>query len=218
MYIKFTGNEGVSSQPARTLCPFCGALGTFDVLGNSLKTGGIQFSTQSCPNMTCRGIITVIQNGSTILKTYPGVGKPINVDNVPDRIKDAFQEAANCYANGLYVAAAIMIRKTLEEICLDKGATGGNLYQKIENLARTIVIPQDLIALMHDLRLLGNDAAHLEAQTYNQISNDELDISIEFTQEIIKAIYQYQNLVARIRSLQQTPVTSPIPPVPPHTP
>jgi len=62
-----------------------------------------------------------------------------------------------------------MIRKTLEEICIDKGATGGNLYKKIQDLSTKILIPKELIEAMHELRLLGNDAAHIEAETYNNI-------------------------------------------------
>lgn len=102
-----------------------------------------------------------------------------------------------------------MIRKTLEEICIDKGATGGNLYKKIQDLSNKILIPKDLIEAMHELRLLGNDAAHIEAETYNNIGSEELIISIDFTQEIIKAIYQYENLLGKLRSLKKPADSAP---------
>ena len=107
------------------------------------------------------------------------------------------------YTNDCFVAAAIMIRKTLEEICIDKGAIGDNLYKKIQDLSKKILIPKELIEAMHELRLLGNDAAHIEAETYNNIGREELIISIDFTQEIIKAIYQYENLLGKLRSLKK---------------
>ncbi len=101
------------------------------------------------------------------------------------------------------MASAIMIRKTLEEICLDKGATGDNLYKRIENLKSTIVLPKELLSAMQELRLLGNDAAHLEAKTFEQIGKDELEISIELTKEILKAVYQYESLLEKIQGLKK---------------
>ena len=56
---------------------------------------------------------------------------------------------------------------------------------------------------MHELRLLGNDAAHIEANTFEQIGKEELEISIDFTKEILKAVYQYESLLERLRSLKK---------------
>ena len=57
---------------------------------------------------------------------------------------------------------------------------------------------------LHELRLLGNDAAHIEAKSYNEIGKDEVEISIEFAKEILKAIYQYEHLLAKIKGLKKT--------------
>jgi hypothetical protein len=204
MYVKFTGAEGGhNSPPMQINCPFCGGFGTFEIVGHNLKTcGNTNFSIQSCPAIKCKAVVIGVFKGQELQKTYPGLGKPINTENVPERIKNAFQEGVDCFANNCFVAAAIMIRKTLEEICIDKGATGGNLFKKIQDLSTKILIPKELIEAMHELRLLGNDAAHIEAETYNSIGSDELLISIDFTQEIIKAIYQYENLLGKLRSLR----------------
>ena len=56
---------------------------------------------------------------------------------------------------------------------------------------------------MQELRLLGNDAAHIEADTFEKIGKDELEISIEFTKEILKAVYQYESLLEKLRSLKK---------------
>ena len=65
-----------------------------------------------------------------------------------------------------------------------------------------IVIPRELLEGMQELRLLGNDAAHIESQTFNEIGKNEIEISIEFTKEILKAVYQYESLLDKIRSLK----------------
>jgi hypothetical protein len=56
---------------------------------------------------------------------------------------------------------------------------------------------------MDELRILGNDAAHIEAKEYENISNEELSVAIEFTKEILKGIYQYSSLLSKMRSLKK---------------
>ena len=82
-----------------------------------------------------------------------------------------------------------MIRKTLEEICQDRNAKGKNLNLRLQDLGDKILIPKELIEGMNDLRLLGNDAAHIEAKTFNEVGKEEIEISLEFTKEILKAVY-----------------------------
>ena len=98
-----------------------------------------------------------------------------------------------------------MIRKTLEQICLDRGAIGKNLYSRLQDLGTKIVIPKELIEGMQELRLLGNDAAHIESNTFNEVGKNEVEISIEFTKEILKAVYQYESLLGKLRSLKKQP-------------
>ena len=96
-----------------------------------------------------------------------------------------------------------MIRKTLEEICNNKSAIGKNLKDRLIDLGGKIIIPKELIEGMDELRLLGNDAAHIEAKTFEEIGKEEIEISIEFTKEILKAVYQYDDLLGKLRGLKK---------------
>lgn len=97
-----------------------------------------------------------------------------------------------------------MIRKTLEEICSHEGSNGDNLKKRLQDLGTKIMIPKELNEGMDELRLLGNDAAHVEANTFGQIGKEEIEISIEFTKEILKATYQYEDLLSKLRSLKKS--------------
>jgi hypothetical protein len=55
---------------------------------------------------------------------------------------------------------------------------------------------------LDDLRLLGNDAAHIESNVYDRIGREEVEVGIEFTKEVLKAVYQYSALLARLRGLK----------------
>ena len=68
-------------------------------------------------------------------------------------------------------------------------------------------MPADLLEALDHLRMLGNDAAHVEARVYEQIGPKEIEVGIELTKEILKATYQYSGLLARLKGLGKKPAT-----------
>src|SRR5947209_13691268 len=120
---------------------------------------------------------------------YPAERIDFDPGNVPDAVLAALEEAVACHANRCYVAASMMVRKSLEVVCEDRAATGDNLFQRIEALARNVVLPQGYIDGLHNLRLLGNDAAHVESRDYNQVGADEVEAGIEVIKDLLRAIY-----------------------------
>lgn len=95
-----------------------------------------------------------------------------------------------------------MIRRTIEEICNDKDAKGVDLYKRIEALRGTIIISEDLFKGMHELRLLGGDAAHVELKNFDEIGEIEVGVAIDFTKEILHAVYQTTVLLQKFQDLK----------------
>ncbi|MDB5240221.1 MAG: hypothetical protein JWP57_846 [Spirosoma sp.] len=205
---------GGSSNVA-TKCPHCGHDGTFELLEDAEDITAYNVSPmgskaefylgiRKCPNTRCRGHLFFIMNAyDQIVFTSPTVSIPFNKDNIPSNVLKAFEEAVKCHACDCFIASAIMIRKTLEELCLDRGANGDNLFKRLEILKNKIVLPDELLIAMNELRLVGNDAAHLVARTYDEIGKEEIEISIELTKEILKAVYQYESLLQKMRNLKR---------------
>lgn len=186
-------------------CPHCGKLGTFERIGQDhVANDGQLCGQRRCPDQKCRGHVFVVIQGKDAVISYPPSRIEFDASSIPELVRGTFEQALDCHANGLHVAAAIMVRRTLEEICSDRGATGDNLKARLRDLRSKIVLPSELLDGMDELRLLGNDAAHVEALTFNQVSKPELDIAIEFTREVLKALYQYSSLLQKIRSLKAT--------------
>jgi hypothetical protein len=75
----------------------------------------------------------------------------------------------------------------------------------IRALGTKVVIPTELLDGLDDLRLLGNEAAHIESTVYNEIGKEEVEVGIEFAKEVLKAVYQYSALLARLRGLKAQP-------------
>jgi hypothetical protein len=211
MIIKADQAAALSPQgaPANFRCPGCGQLGTFELLiGNSQDLSlpqAIRIGERRCPNADCRALIFVVWQNNRVIRSYPALRIDFDKTNIPGAIVSALEEAIVCHANECFIAAAIMVRKTLEEMCRERGAKGKDLKERIRDLGTKIVLPSELLNGLDDLRLLGNDAAHIESREYDQVGKEEVEIGIEFTKEVLKAMYQYSALLNRLRGLKKTP-------------
>jgi hypothetical protein len=200
-------NYGAKDSPiVKIICPSCGHAGTFEKLGvDDIYTsqGGYFFGQRRCPNDNCRAHIFVIVQNNTVISTFPTQRIDFDKSSIPSNVMSAFEEAITCHSTQCFIAAAIMIRKTLEEICKDRSATGENLKKRLQALGSTILIPKELLDGMDELRLLGNDAAHFESQAFETVGKDEIEIAVLFTKEVLKAVYQYEDLLNKLRSLKK---------------
>lgn len=209
LYHLYPSTPNSSHATIQTDCPHCGKSGTFDsVQANDIQSNTHILGIRRCPNPDCRDAIFFIkgniQGNYSELLIYPSSKITFSTEGIPEKVLRAFDEAITCHSNKCFIASAIMLRKTLEEICDNQGASGKTLYNRLEALSSIIIVPKQLIEATHELRLLGNDAAHLEAQTYEEIGQQEIEISIEFTKEILKAVYQYEGLIGKLRGLKKS--------------
>lgn len=204
------------------VCPGCSREGNFlgqgpdlllqvpDPLQKSMVTP-LWVGSRFCPSAACSTHVFVVyqpQGGANkVICSYPAGRIDFDVTGVPEQICSVFNEALTCTANECYVAAAMLIRKTLEAVCEDRNPGRGDLKLRISDLKNKITLPNELFVAMDHLRLLGNDAAHIEAKTYDDVGKDEVLAAIDLTKEIIKATYQYKGLLGRLQNLQK-----PIPP------
>jgi len=158
-----------------------------------------------CPNNTCLGIVVVVTDNAGGVVALPSEVLDFDSTDIPPAIAASLEEAIKCHSSQCYKAAALMVRRVLEELCEDRGATGNNLKERIAALSTIVVIPQALLQAADHLRLLGNDAAHIEAKTYQTIGEPEVRISIDLTKELLKGAYQYKGLLGRLTALQRAP-------------
>jgi len=129
--------------------PACNALGIFGFVGGIVsqseialedpsRAGGntLFHGTRQCPNTECGCIVTFwsFANDEASLVTWPSARAAFDKTLVPTKAVDAFREALECEAKGLYVSSAITLRKTMEEICCEQNAAGPNLKERIDAL------------------------------------------------------------------------------------
>jgi len=195
------------AAPVSLRCPSCHQQGTFEPVALDdlfIEIGQVGLGHRRCPNPACFAhLFVVISPTAQLVAAYPPERIDFDATNLPTEVLKALEEAITCHANECYTAAAIMVRKTMEELCRDRNAQGANLKDRIKDLGTKIVIPKELFDGLDDIRLLGNDAAHIESQVFEQIGRDEVEIGIEFTKEVLKAVYQYAALLARLQALKK---------------
>jgi hypothetical protein len=200
-------------------CPHCrhnGAFSSFPEVKDAIWTVNqrrhasgavtadiVSVGVRVCPNQDCHRHVFVELRSGKLSRSYPPEVIDFDASNLPANILESLEEAVKAHAAGCYRASALMVRRVLEELCQHQTAAGSNLKERIASLGQTIIIPPALMAAADELRLLGNDAAHIEAKTYDAIEKEEIDIAIELTKELLKATYQYGGLVARMQALKK---------------
>jgi hypothetical protein len=205
------GAHDSSGTVVNLRCPACRKRGTFEGLGPDLLCYDLNGSSivgeRRCPDPECHALVFFewpTDEPITSLVTYPPETIDFDASDLPSPVLAALQEAVSCHANRCYKAAAMMVRKCLEELCQDREANGENLKERIKSLRSAIVLPTDLFDGLDDLRLLGNDAAHVESRDYDEVGKEELEVSLAFTKEVLKATYQYAALRKKLSALKKS--------------
>ena len=187
-------------------CPWCRVRVRFETLGADMNISHSNPDASSgqrfCPS--CRGLLFVYFEQGQLMRAYPHLRIDFDATDVPGKIVKTFSEALDCHSHRYFIAAAILVRRTLEEVCKDRGATGKDLKARIQELKTKVILPPELFDAMDELRVLGNDAAHVEAKSYDEIGTEELEAAIGFTKEVLKGVYQFKGLLAKLQALKKT--------------
>jgi hypothetical protein len=207
MNIKAASYTNRDAGTVRLRCPVCRQRGAFETVGQDLLVlpETVVVGQRRCPDPNCYTHVFFVMKNGSVTVSYPAERIDFDATDIPAGILKTFEEAITCHANQCFVAAAIMVRKTLEELCRERGATGKNPKERITALGTKVVLPAELLQGLDDLRLLGNDAAHIESQEYDKVGQEEVEVGIEFTKEVLKAVYQYSALLNRLRALKKAP-------------
>jgi hypothetical protein len=196
------------------MCPKCGHNGSFEDIPaqNSriadvlvlLENGDQAYAgLRRCPNPHCYAVVYVVRDfESKVVISYPARRIDFDSSDIPLSVRDAFEEALECHASSCFKASAMMIRKTLEELCDERGATGNTLAERLEALQDKVVLPAGLMLGLDEIRLFGNDATHVEARIYREIDADAVEIAILFTREVLKSVYQSSALVEKMKAFR----------------
>ncbi|MCI5122598.1 MAG: DUF4145 domain-containing protein, partial [Candidatus Electrothrix sp. AUS4] len=122
------------------------------------------------------------------IKYYPGRAEGLkSIDSylLPYSIQQIYKETILSIENEQYILAGIGIRAIVETICKDLNADGRNLYEKIDSLKNKSIVTTEGAAILHKLRVLGNDAAH-EVKAHN---SRQLELAMQIIEHMLDGTY-----------------------------
>ncbi len=123
--------------------------------------------------------------------------------DIPRQIADVFAEAAMALAANCPRAAAVMARRTLEAVAVDKGEDKGTLAERLRSLGVKGVLLPTLSAWAKEVRLIGNVGAHFDPiDTVSQADTQQL---LSFVRELLRFLYELPAELERRRALKAEP-------------
>lgn len=126
---------------------------------------------------------------------YPGESKLLP-EALPENVKTAYDQAARSLHASLFEPCVLMSRKCLEAVCKILKANGQDLSKRLAKLHEAGHIDSRLLKWAHQVRLIGNEAAHdIDTPVTKEDARDVFD----FTEAIL--IYVF-SLTKRFESLQ----------------
>lgn len=127
---------------------------------------------------------------------YPSESKLL-AEELPGSVKTAYDQAARSLNASLFEPCVLMSRKCLEAVCKILDANGQNLNARLCKLHEAGHIDSRLLKWAHQVRLIGNEAAHdIEVPITKEDARDVFDL----TEAIL--IYVF-SLTRRFESLQR---------------
>jgi len=216
------------------LCPRCGKQSSFENVGSLPVTydssyvvhpGGEHELTliDRVSSLVCRhcsqGIVVIEEewvgdspakqqkHGGTVtwrgIHWWPLPESNLSTD-IPKNIADVFCEASMSLFANCPRASAVMSRRTLEAITVDKGETAGTLADRLLNLTKRGILLSTLSDWVKEVRLIGNVGAHFDP--IQTVTVDDAKQLLSFVRELLKYLYDLPAELKRKRS-PSTPYT-----------
>lgn len=165
------GFQGSELETSRVTCPFCFERGNFTVEHRAQKKKpnskkALYFDTLRCGN--CAGYVMALWSpgggwgrGLYGLQVLPWPLKlQEHPEHWPEEVGRFWVQAHRSAKDENWDAAAVMARSALQAALRHQQAVGKSLQQEIDDLASKGILPPHMKAWAHELRTLGNDAAH----------------------------------------------------------
>ncbi|MDY7080400.1 MAG: DUF4145 domain-containing protein [Chloroflexota bacterium] len=181
----FTLSQGIYSEEYKAgnvwelvLCPVCSGMNLRQVAVNGAagpdETGGVLGARVVYPsNRSFAGLPPAIDSA------YQAALKVRHVD-------------ANAFA--------VLLRRVIEGVCLDRGASGRDLNAKLDDLAKKGEIPAQLAEMAHQLRHFGNIGAHFGEEDLTSAESVLLD---DLCGAVLEYVYVAPGLLEKLKSRLQ---------------
>lgn len=135
-----------------------------------------------CPHCQAPNVFDV--SGKTVLSFLPGR----EIKNLPENIKNVYEEVRKCMQGNCFTAAIMLMRKIIMSIAVHEGAEENlKFIQYVDYLNVNGIVPKKSKSKAESIKNLGNDANHeVENRTFEEAQN-----GFEFIELLLKVNYEF---------------------------
>jgi hypothetical protein len=200
-------------------CPFCRARTNFSNVYTETMPATSRFNLHGrtiyvaalrCNNEECTVVIgALVDKQGTVLKHFPEMlYEHPAIEDVPEHLARAAEEAHNDLAHEAYRSATILARAVVEATAKEVGITTGKLVAKIDEMEKRGLIRELVKDSAHEIRYLGNDMAH--GDFVDPVTAEEAEEIVGLMDEVLEEVFQAPARLARrknARLAKKTPVS-----------
>jgi len=106
-------------------------------------------------------------------------------DAIPKQIRGDFAEAKKCWYADAYKGVVVLCRRVMQQVAVDKGASGQNLFDQINDMLSQGLITNSLHDAAHEVRHFGNFGAHPRDDNLDDISRDDAKVVIGIVEQFL---------------------------------
>lgn len=187
-------------------CPRCGHLvrgvpQTLPIYHISEYSDTEAYLIVRCPRDLCDVAFVVydrLNNRVRRVYPFPETSASNFHQAIPDKMREDFGEVRRCWYIGANKGVVVMCRRVMQHIALDKGATGRNLMEQINNMLVKGLITQSLHNAAQEVRYFGNFGAHPRDDNLDDISEDDAKIVMDIVNQFLVDLYIRPSEVAKL--------------------
>lgn len=121
---------------------------------------------------------------------------------IPTSIAREVIEARACFDAKLYTASAVMVRRSLEGMCIEQGTKKKALFQALQELRDDGKIEGRLFDWAQALRVLGNQGAHFSEEP---VSREDAADALSLAEALLNYIYVFTVKYEEFQNRRQSP-------------
>lgn len=119
---------------------------------------------------------------------------------IPEHIRVDLEEAKLCFNVGAYRGCAVLARRSMQAACLEIGAKKRDLRDQIDELHTQGLITNDLKEWAHEIRYVGNDAAHPNKE---DVTEDDAIAILQLCEQFMQVIFVTPALAKELRTARE---------------
>lgn len=194
------------------VCPFCETRGVYKLIhhAENKKPGGnkiLNYDTYQCG--CCANHLLVFWSSSEqeYDPHFNYITLPFNTNNLepkeewPESIGKLWTELKECMNISTYQAAAMTARSLLQAILRNIGSSDDRLIDAIDSLQHKGKLSDTMINWAHQIRLLGNEAVHPDAET--EIDPQDVRDVVNFIDFLLEYLYTLPKRIEHYRNRRQ---------------